>query len=243
MHVNDNSASIRFFADDDFQAFSLTRRIIMASKTLVLFLYVAAVTGFLYHSADELNQGPVKPPPTLKVPKGSDLPPSNIRKRFDRSKNTTYVDIDVPLPQQSRSGAVTSEEHITVGEIGLSFRLEYKGSSASELSAAYLTINFVGDGNWDESPTSATEVEVRADAYQYAYQSTGHNTEQTTDAENAARPTSLKKESVTVELPLGDLQQVAYSYQVVIRIGKKELRVRSIQLADLRKTLIAQNAN
>ncbi len=157
--------------------------------------------------------------------------------------NSSGKTIDVPLPQQARSGAATSEEQVTVGELSLRFRLEYKGSSASELSAAYLTVNFVGDGNRGEASTSGSEVEVRADAYQYTYQSTGHKTEQMTSADNAARPSPLKKESVTIELPLEDIQQVAYAYQVVIRIGKKELRVRSIQLAGLRKTLIAQNAN
>lgn len=216
----------------------------MASKTLVfLFLSLTAVKAFSPIHADRLNQSPVKSPPTLKVPKGGDLPPSSIRKTFDRPKNTTYVDIDVPLPQQSRSGAIISEEQITAGELSLRFRLEYKGSSASELSAAYLTVNFVGDGNRGEAATSGSVVEVRADAYQYTYQSTGHKTEQMTSTDNAARPSPLKKESVTIELPLEDLQQVAYAYQVVIRIGKKELRVRSIQLSDLRKTLIAQSAN
>ncbi len=230
-------------SDDYFRAFSFLGKIVMASGTLFSFFCLAALTGFSTIHAGRPNQSPIKSPPTLKVPERGALPPSNITKRFDRPKNMTYVDIDVPLPQQERSGAIRAEEPITGGENSLRFRLEYKGSSASELSAAYLTINFVGGGNRDEASTSGSEVEVRADAYQYTYQSTGHETKKMTPAENADRSAPLRKENVTIKLQLEDLQQIAYAYQVVIKVGRKELRVRSIQLADLRKTLIAQNAN
>jgi hypothetical protein len=215
----------------------------MISTTLLFFFCLPAVTTFLPLQADVLNQDRVKPPPSLKVPKRGDFPPSNIRKRFDRPKNTTYVDIDVPLVQQNQSLSMVGEDGLTAGETSLSFRLEFKGSSASELTAAYLTINFDDAPSHDEQFKSGSEVEVQADAYQFSYQSIGHKTEQVISTENVGRPTPLKKESISIKLPLEDLQQVAYANRVDIKLGKKKLRVRSIQLGDLRKTLIAQNAN
>lgn len=214
----------------------------MISMTLLCFLWLFAVTTVLPLCADALPQGRDKSPPSLKVERAPALPPSNIRKRFDRQKNITYVDIDVPLPQREQSEPVTAGQRVSTGEISLSFRLEYKGASASELAAVHLTISFTGSEKLAEGQTSGREVEVRADAYRYTYQSVVSKTEPL--PENAARPAPPPGgESVTVELPLEDLQQVAYANRVDIKVGKKELRVRSIQLGDLRKTLIAQNAN
>ena len=214
----------------------------MISMTLLCFLWLFAVTTALPLRADGWHQGRDKSPPSLKVERAGALPPSSIRKRFDRQKNITYVDIDVPLPQREQSAPVTTAgQPVSTGEISLSFRLEYKGASASELSAAHLTISFTGGEKLAEGQTSGREVEVRADAYQYTYQSAGSLTEPT--PESAARSAMPGGESITVELPLEDLQQVAYANRVDIKVGKKELRVRSIQLGDLRKTLIAQNAN
>lgn len=210
---------------------------------LCFFLCLPALTTSSPVDVGRLNQNPVKPPPSLKVPKSSELPPSKIRKRFDRSKNTTYVTIDVPLAQPNLNQPVATENKPAVGETSISFQLEYIGASASELSAAYLTINFDGDVSRDEQLTSDSEVEVQADAYQYRYQSIERKLEQVTSAGSSTRMVPLKKASITVQILLEDLQQLAYANRLDIKLGKKQLRVRSIQLGDLRKTLISQNAN
>ena len=182
-------------------------------------------------------------PPSLKVPKSTDLPPSHTRKRFDRAKNTTYVNIDIPLSPQTSSQSVMGGQRVTAGESSISFHLEYKGSSASDLSAAYLIINFVSEQSQVGKFTAGSNIEVNADGYQYSYQSVSHQTEQITSSSNATSSSPLQKESIVVKLPIADLQQIAFANRLDIKLGKEELRVKSIQLIDLRKTILSHNAN
>lgn len=88
-------------------------------------------------------------------------------------------------------------------------------------------------------PGADTAVELQADAYEYRYQEIDYQTEKVTGMDTAA----LEKEQLKIDLPLEDLQQLAFANRLQIKIGNKELQVKSIQLAELRQTIFSHNAN
>ncbi|MEJ7708577.1 MAG: hypothetical protein WKF84_01660 [Pyrinomonadaceae bacterium] len=181
----------------------------------------------------------------MKVPKVSDVPPSAVRKTFDAAKKTTYLTIDIPLSAQSKMRSLSAAAKSSDGEIDITFRLEYKGVSASDLSAAQMSISFLRSRGSVEKLLVDNSVEVQADAYQFSYPDAAHETEQLTfnDGGASAAAPPLTKERVTIKLLPEDLQQIAFANRLDIKIGKEEIRVSSIQLAELRKTLLSYNAN
>lgn len=184
------------------------------------------------------QQGTVRPPPSLKQPKVSDVPPSSVQRGYDSKKRVTYVLIDIPLSDGSRRRALPGGVR-AAGEIDVNFRLEYKGASASDLSAAYMKITFVKAAAPTGEIAAGGAVEVTADAYQYRYDDAVYNTENLSVKDAAP----LKGESVTVTLQLEDVQQFAFANQLDVKVGAAELKIKSLQLAEFRRVVLSYNAN
>lgn len=197
-------------------------------------LVMAAVVASF--GANRNTQIGAKPPPSLKAPTISDVPPSTVQKRFDGAKKTTYVTIDVPLSAQSRNRMLPKAAPIAAGEADLSFELAYKGAAATDLSGARLTLSFVVPAGQALKLTASDAVELQADAYEYRYQNVNYQLEQVL---GEALP--LEKERITVDLPFEDVQQIAFANQLKIKVGKRELPVKSIQLAQLRQIVFSNN--
>lgn len=210
---------------------------------LTLLLILTAISSPLTFAL-RLRQSSIKPAPSMRAPKSSDLPPSAVRKTYDRAKNIVSVTIDIPLSTQSRDAAIAGRPRVSAGQADLSFRLDYKGPSASDLSAAYLSMSFVSLSGQVEKFTAGGVIEVQADAYEYSYPDAAYEKEQLTPANDSPLTTAaLTAERITIKLLLEDLQQMALANRLDIKVGKESLRVRSIQLADLRKTLLSFNAH
>ncbi|MEJ7615710.1 MAG: hypothetical protein WKF30_01755 [Pyrinomonadaceae bacterium] len=168
---------------------------------LTLLIILTAASGTTPAHADWLTQSSSKPPPSMKPPIASDLPPSAVRKTFDRARNTASVTIDIPLSIQSREAAIPGRPRISAGQIDLSFRLDYKGPSVSDLSAAYLTITFVSLSGQLQKFTAGNVIEVQADAYEYSYPDAAHEKEQLTPPSDTPEGAALTAERITLKLP------------------------------------------
>lgn len=200
------------------------------SSLLLLVIFATFTPG------GSARQSAQRPPPSLKAPTVNDVPPSNVQKRFDRAKKMTYVTIDLALSEQSRLRSLPKAPPAAAGEVDVSFELAYKGAAATDLSAARLTLNFVVPAGQSLKLTANDALELQADAYEYRYQEVDYQLEQVPDV------AALERERVSVALPVEDVQQIAFASQVKIKVGKKDLALKSIQLTPLRQTVFSNNS-
>ncbi len=209
---------------------------------VISFVCLGTSTSFL--SADT-NTSPqdagkiVSPAPSLKSPKSTEAPPATVRTRYDRARNATYVQVDIPLssPRENKpAGGVAG----AAGGTTISFQLAYRGKSTSGLSAAYLIINSTIGTDQVREFDSEKQVSLAADGYLYKYDRIDYPDEQVEPTASQSDTRRIIQESIIVKLHLDDLSQIANSNKLEIRVGKVEFVVKSLQLIELRRALISK---
>ena len=171
---------------------------------LLAISFVCLGTSISFHSADTnlstQDAGKiVSPAPSLKSPKSTEAPPATVRTRYDRARNATYVQVDIPLsgPRENKpAGGVAG----AAGGTTISFQLAYRGKSTSELSAAYLIINSTIGTDQARRFDSEKQVSVAAEGYLYTYDRIEYPNETAEPTASRSDTRLLIQESVIVKL-------------------------------------------
>jgi hypothetical protein len=187
------------------------------------------------------------PPPTMKKSERVDVAPSHARRAYDPAHDTTYVSVDIPLVSHTQrklpSGALAFEGR----DVTLTFQLAYRGKRTEDLRAAYLILESTSeppasgtapDAAAGDRLSAALRLELRADAYEYAYERADYKTgtaEQTGAAQKNA-PT-LKREVALFRIETEDLAAISSANRLELKLGTETFTVKSPQLSDLRRTL------
>lgn len=202
-------------------------------SAIILPAFMSAGTGLTPRCA--LAQG--KPTPSMKEPARPVLPPARMRKWYDRARNVTYVNVDIPLRTPAApKGAV--EQAAPTGELTLVFQLIFKGAATAELATAYLLVQATA-GRQESARLSAVEqIELDAEGYQYSYARVDYQTE-LIEATGKQGPLPLKREAVAFQLLPEDLPQIANGNSLKLKLGAERFTVKSPQLAELRSALVA----
>jgi hypothetical protein len=192
-----------------------------------------------------------EPPPTMKKSERVDAVPSHSRRAYDAEHDTTYVNVDIALVSHTgrklASGAVAFEGR----DMTLTFQLAYRGKRTEDLRAAYVVLESTaapdpagaasGAASSAESGdrlSAALRLELRADAYEYAYERIDYKTgvaEQIGAAQKNAPP--LKREVAIFRIETEDLSPISSANQLELKLGTETFTVKSSQLSDLRRTL------
>jgi hypothetical protein len=184
-----------------------------------------------------------EPPPTMKKSERVDAVPSHARRAYDAAHDTTYVNVDIALVSHTgrklASGAVAFEGR----DVTLTVQLAYRGKRTEDLRAAYVVLESTSAP--DSAPaesgdrlSAARRLELRADAYEYAYERVDYKTgvaEQTGAAQKNAPP--LKREVAIFRIETEDLSPISSANQLELKLGAETFTVKSSQLSDLRRTL------
>ena len=183
------------------------------------------------------------PSPTLKKPEHVGVTASHPRRAYDAAHDTTYVNVDIALASHTErklsAGALAFEGR----DVTLTFQLAYRGKRTEDLSAAYLVVESTAapdaaGAQAGDRFKEASRLELRADAYQYAYERVDYKTgvaEQTGAAGKDAPP--LRREIAIFRIEAGDLTEISAANRLEIKLGAETFTVRSHQLTDLRRTL------
>jgi hypothetical protein len=183
------------------------------------------------------------PSPTLKSPEHVGVAPSHSRRAYDAAHDTTYVSVDIPLASHTErklgAGALAFEGR----DVTLTFQLAYRGKRTEDLSAAYVVVESTAapdaaGAQPGDRFNEARRLELRADAYQYAYERVDYKTgavEQTGAARKDAPP--LRREIAVFRIETADLTEIGAANRLEVKLGAETFTVKSHQLTDLRRTL------
>lgn len=183
------------------------------------------------------------PPPTMKKSERVDVVPSHSRRAYDPAHDTTYVSVDITLVSHTQrklpSGAFAFEGR----DVTLTFQLAYRGKRTEDLRAAYLILESTSEPTASDAAAgdrleAATRLELRADAYEYAYERTEYKTGtagQAGAAQKDAPP--LKREVALFRIETEDLAAISSANRLELKLGAETFTVKSPQLSDLRRTL------
>jgi hypothetical protein len=177
--------------------------------------------------------------PTLKKPERVDVVPSHARRSYDAAHDTTYVSVDIPLISHTERKLAAGERAFEGRDVTLTFQLAYRGKRTEDLSAAYVVVESTSapDPAGDHF-NGARRLELRADAYQYAYERADYKTgavEQTGAARQDAQP--LRREVAVFRIETADLSEISAANRLEVKLGAETFTVKSPQLTDLRRTL------
>jgi hypothetical protein len=181
--------------------------------------------------------------PTLKKPERVDVAPSHARRSYDAAHDTTYVSVDIPLISHTERKLAAGERAFEGRDVTLTFQLAYRGRRTEDLRAAFVVVestsapDAAGVAAGDHF-NAASRLELRADAYEYAYELTDHKTgtvEQAGAARRDAPP--LKREIAIFRIEAEDLAPISSANRLELKLGAETFTVKSPQLSDLRRTL------
>lgn len=179
------------------------------------------------------------PPPTMKKIERVDAAPSHARRSYDAAHDTTYINVDIALVSHTTrtlpSGALAFEGR----DVTLTFQLAYRGKRTEDLTAAYLVLESTSaPADTGDRLRAALRLELRADAYEYAYDRVDYKTgaaEQSGAAQKNAPP--LKREVAIFRIETEDLAAISSANRLELKLGAEPFTVKSSQLSDLRRTL------
>jgi hypothetical protein len=176
--------------------------------------------------------------PTMKKAETVSVAPARARRAYDRARDVTYVNVEITLlahtDDKLKGGAVAF-----VGrEVTLTFQLAYRGARTEDLIGAYLILESVAPVGEADKLAAVRQLEIKADAYQYAYDRVGYKSgaAQLGGAAQTNAP-PLKRETLTFKLLTEDLPQLADANELKLQAGAESFTVKSRQLTDLRRTL------
>jgi hypothetical protein len=214
------------------------------------------------------TQGPGAPSPSLKKPPQPVLPAARQRKYYDSARNVTYVNVDITLTGH-RAGSVNTtganangagaKDAKTKGKkdaskkdagatadgapaadvrgVALVFQLIYKGATTTDLSAAYLFVQATAPPDEPARLSAVKRLDMDADGYLFGYDRVDYRTE--TFETKGAAALVLQREAAVFELSPADLPQMANAGRLAVKFGAETFTVNSVQLAELRSTLIS----
>ncbi|MFN2481742.1 MAG: hypothetical protein ABR554_09770, partial [Pyrinomonadaceae bacterium] len=183
------------------------------------------------------------PPPTMKKSERVDAAPSHARRSYDAAHDTTYLSVDIPLVSHTLrklpSGALAFEGR----DVTLTFQLAYRGKRTEDLRAAYVVLESTAappstGADAGDRLSAANRLELRADAYEYAYERTEYKNgtaTQTGAAQKNAPP--LKREIALFRIETEDLASISSANRLELKLGAETFTVKSPQLSELRRTL------
>ena len=169
--------------------------------------------------------------PSMKRPVKTELPPSHLHKFYDRARDATYINVDITL--FSRLTAPTA----TAREVKLTFQLIYKGATTADLKTAYLFVASAAPAAQPTRLSACKQVEIKADAYEFAYARTDYQTAPVTLTNAPPGTPSWQRETLAFALTLDDLPQLANAGRLQLKLCAETFTANSVQLTDLRNTL------
>jgi hypothetical protein len=179
------------------------------------------------------------PPPTLKKPEHVAVAPSHSRRAYDAAHDTTYVNVDIPLVSHTERKLKAGAPAFEGRDVTLTFQLAYRGRRTEDLRAAYVVVEVTSEPTEAVDRLSAAlRLELRADAYEYAYERTDYKTgviEQAGAASKDAPP--LKRGVAIFRIETEDLAPISSANRLELKLGAETFTVKSPQLTDLRRTL------
>jgi hypothetical protein len=177
--------------------------------------------------------------PTLKKPDTVVVPPARERRRFDRERNATYLNIDIPLLSMTETKQRDGTAALSGRGLTLTFQLAYRGNSTDDLVAVYLILESTATRESADSLRAVARLEVRADPYEYAYERVNYQTELVETGGTGQGGPPLKRESAVFRALPEDLPQLTGSGRLELKLGPEAFTVKSQQLSELRRTLAA----
>jgi hypothetical protein len=179
--------------------------------------------------------------PTLKKPDKVEVAPSRTHRSYDAAHDTTYVNVDITLLARNADEKLAGGALAFAGrEVTLTFQFAYSGKRTDDMTAAYLILeSTTAPDQQGDHLSAARHLDINADAYRYAYERADYKTTTATTggaAQKGAPP--LKREMVVFRLPVEDLPEIANANRVELNFGTEVFTLKSMQLIDLRRTLI-----
>jgi hypothetical protein len=196
-------------------------------------------------------QGQGTKTPSLKRPEQPTLPAARLRKYYDSARNVTYVNVDITLDAPRAAGSATPSNKnangtnasgaVTTGasvgrSVALVFQLIYKGATTTDLSAAYVFVQATAPPEQPARLMNVKRLDIDADGYLYGYDRTDYRTEKVAGNEGAL---VLQREAAVFQLSPDDLPQLANAGRLAVKFGAETFTVNSVQLAELRRTLVS----
>lgn len=159
------------------------------------------------------------------------LPPTRLRKYYDREHDATYLNVDITLLNRAATPTASARE------VKLTIELIYKGATTADLKTAYLFVESATPQGQDARLSAVKQIEIKADAYEYSYPRTDYQTDSVvlTNAPLSAPP--WQKEIIAFAVPLDDLPQLAAAGRLELKLGAENFTVNSLQLTNLRHAL------
>ena len=172
---------------------------------------MAACASAVRVKAIELAQDRVKPPPpSLKKVEKAEHQPTPVNKRYDRTRNATFVNVTVPSSTRSGNEQAGGDGRASAWGVDLVFQLVYRGTSTTDLAVTYLMVEPIAGGDQYEKLRDVKLVEINAEGYQYRYERIDSKTDQpesTGDTQSTHLP---GKAIIAFKLPPDDLSRMAY---------------------------------
>lgn len=178
--------------------------------------------------------------PTMRKPTHVEIAPSHQRRSYDAAHDTTYLNVDIPIvthtERKARGGALAFAGR----DLTVVFQLAYEGQRTDDLKAAYLV--FESTTAPDEPAdrlSGATHLDLRADAYEYAYDRADYKTGVAEQAGAAGRDApALRREAAIFRLEVSDLTEISAALRVELKLGAETYTLKSMQLAGLHRALV-----
>jgi hypothetical protein len=171
--------------------------------------------------------------PSMKKPEHASLPPTRLRKYYDREHDATYLNVDMSLLNCAVPPPACARE------VKLTVQLIYKGKTTADLKTAYMFLESATPQGQPARLDAVKQIEIKADAYQYLYARTDYQTDSTTLTDAPPGTPPWQKEIIAFTLPLDDLPQLADAGRLELNLGAEHFTVTSVQLTNLRHALSA----
>lgn len=119
--------------------------------------------------------------------------------------------------------------------LALVFQLLYKGATTTDLSAAYLFVQATAPAEQPARLSAVKRLDIDADGYLFGYDRADYRTEK------VAAPGAgvLLREAAVFQLSPDDLPQLANAGRLAVKFGAETFTINSVQLAELRRTLVS----
>lgn len=223
---------------------------------IVCLCVAASVSRVAAQWPGQNRQPPPAPAPSLKTPeKKVEVPPTRERRRYDSARDATYVNVDItlvkPVVNSPAPAASDKKKHKKQGEsalppppafagreVTLTFQLAYSGRNTYDLKSVYLIVESTDKVEQPERLSALKQVELKADAYVFAYDRASYQTEMVALTDAPAGTPPVKKEIIIFPVPPDDLSQIANANSLTVKLGAEQYTVKSPQLTELRSTLV-----
>jgi hypothetical protein len=171
--------------------------------------------------------------PSMKKPEHAELPPTRLRKYYDRAHNATYLNVDMTLLNCATPPPACARA------VKLTVQLIYQGTTTADLKTAYLFVESATPQGQAARLNAVKQIDIKADAYEYSYPRTDYQTASVvlTNAPPSAPP--WQKEVIAFVVPLDDLPQLAAAGRLELKLGAENFTVNSVELTNLRHALSA----